>query len=102
MIEDLQKKSDDLLSNAEKMALKLAEEARQRDIANNVRRLVHKKLEYKTKDAVKRQNSWKGTTRPLFTGGDQEDWQKALEEELERPHSRKLARDKMVRPIQRE
>lgn len=28
MIEDLQKKSDDLLSNAEKMALKLAEEAR--------------------------------------------------------------------------
>ena len=102
MIEDLQKKSDDLLSNAEKMALKLAEEARQRDIANNVRRLVHKKLEYKTKDAVKRQNSWKGTTRPLFAGGDQEDWQKALEEELERPHSRKLARDKMVRPIQRE
>jgi hypothetical protein len=33
MIEDLQKKSNDLLSNAEKMALRLAEEGKQKEIA---------------------------------------------------------------------
>lgn len=46
MIEDLQKKSNDLLSNAEKMSLKLAEESLQKEIQENVKRIVYKKLDY--------------------------------------------------------
>ena len=60
MIEDLQKKSNDLLSNAEKMALKLAEEQRQKNIAKNIENLTAKKLDYRPKDAMKRRKSWKG------------------------------------------
>ena len=54
MIEDLQKKSNDLLSNAEKMSLKLAEESKQKEIAENVKRIVYKKLDYQPKIALKR------------------------------------------------
>ena len=54
MIEDLQAKSNDLLSNAEKMSLKLAEESRQKEIEANIKRLSHKKLEYKAEKTFKR------------------------------------------------
>lgn len=54
MIEDLQAKSNDLLSNAEKMSLKLAEESRLKEIDANIKRLSHKKLEFKADKVFKR------------------------------------------------
>ena len=54
MIEDLQAKSNDLLSNAEKMSLKLAEESRHKEIELNIKRLSHKKLEFKGEKVFKR------------------------------------------------
>jgi hypothetical protein len=54
MIEDLQKKSNDLLSNAEKMAVRLEEERKQKEISANIKRLTNRKVEYKQKLLFKR------------------------------------------------
>jgi hypothetical protein len=50
IIEELQRKSNDLLSNAEKLAIKLAEEARIKELTENVHKLSRKKLEFKAKE----------------------------------------------------
>lgn len=50
MIEELQRKSNDLLSQAEKHALKIAEEQRVKALQENVNKLVTKKVEFRLKD----------------------------------------------------
>ena len=60
MIEELQRKSHDLLSAAERQALQLAEQQRQKELAENVQRLANKKLDFRTRKTVKRNKSFKG------------------------------------------
>ena len=100
MIEDLQAKSNDLLSNAEKMSLKLAEESKQKEIEANIKRLSHKKLEYKAEKTFKRQNSWKGREIGMFEGFELEDYQKKMAG-AERATSKQIKRDAVNRATQR-
>lgn len=100
MIEDLQAKSNDLLSNAEKMSVKLAEESRQKEIDSNIKRLCHKKLEYKSTKVFKRQNSWKGREKGLFEGFELEEYEKRLAGG-DRPGSKQVTREAMKRPVQK-
>jgi hypothetical protein len=66
IIEELQRKSNDLLSNAEKLAIKLAEEARVKELSENIHKLSRKKLEFKAKETVKRNRSFKGILGPFL------------------------------------
>ena len=50
------------------MAKKLAEEAKEKEIRENIKALTDKKLTYRRKAAVKRCNSYKGKTVPLVMG----------------------------------
>ena len=79
MIEDLQRKSDDLLSNAEKIAAKLAKEARQKEIDETITKLTSKKLEFKSKNMGVRKASFHGKVKkPLFEGFDIDFWQEQV------------------------
>lgn len=79
MIEDLQRKSDDLLSNAEKIAAKLAKEARQKEIDETITKLTSKKLEFKSKNMGVRKASFHGKIKkPLFEGYDIDFWQEQV------------------------
>ena len=66
IIEELQRKSNDLLSNAEKLAIKLAEEARVKELTSNLSKLTRKKLEFKAKETLKRNRSFKGLLVPML------------------------------------
>lgn len=100
MIEDLQKKSNDLLSNAEKMALRLAEEAKQKEIAANIKRLANKKIEFKPKYLYKRSNSFKGRDNFLLNQYEQEECELKIDGHFEkRPRSKEIDRAKETRKI---
>ncbi len=60
IINDLQKKSNDLLSAAEKEALRLAEQARLVQLEKNVKQITSKKLEFNQREALKRNRSFYG------------------------------------------
>jgi hypothetical protein len=53
----------------------LQEEAKQKEIARNIRKLVEKRIEYYHGGTMKRTKSWKGRTKgPLFEGFLQDNW----------------------------
>ena len=57
IIEDLQLKSQDLLSNAEKLAAKLAEEERIKNLNKNLYELSNNHMDFKSKDIPNRKYS---------------------------------------------
>ena len=98
----MQRKSDDLLSNAEKVAAKLAKEARQKEIDENVKKLTTKKLEFKSKNMGERKKSFHGKiVKPLFEGYDVDFWQEqvGIAPVKGRPGSGKLERTGVNREI---
>lgn len=74
----MQKKASDLLSNAEKQAKKLAEEALQQEVDENIQRLCTKQLEFKAKNCGQRKKSAKGRTTKLLKGLEVDDWKKNI------------------------
>ena len=89
MIAELQAKSEELSSSAGAMAGKLADAEKKRVTDANVCRLAHKRLAYEPETALRRQNSWKGSSFPFSSGFVQEEWLEAEEKNsldmLERP-----------------
>ena len=63
-----------MLSMAEKQALILAEETRQRELSENINKLVTKKMDFKPRETIKRNKSFKGTMRPMLMGFDHDEW----------------------------
>ena len=74
MIAELQAKSEELSSSAGAMAGKLADAAKQREVDANIWKLARKRLAYEPEVALRRQNSWKGSSFPYSSGFAQEEW----------------------------
>lgn len=74
MIEELQRKSNDLLSQAEKHALKIAEEQRIKALQENVNKLVTKKVEFRLKDLKRNKSFSGGNLKAMLMGFDYEEW----------------------------
>lgn len=64
----------DLLSNAEKLAIKLADEKKAKELKENIKRIGYKKLECVPSDLLKRSNSFKGRNKDFLMGFEQEKW----------------------------
>ena len=105
VIEQVQKKALELALDAGQQAEKLAEEHRLREIQEAIKRLTRKKLDFRHREAAKRQHSFKGRDRdPLFEAGDERD---EFEARLGSPRppraqSRELNKKERLRVIQRE
>lgn len=101
MVEDSQAKSNELLSNADKLAEELAAKRERKKIEKNIKRLNTKRLEYNQESCFKRRTSWKGKTQLLMDGFHKD----ALEDKIRRlgrAKSRKTIRTNVVRKIPKE
>ena len=101
MVEDCQAKSNELLSNADKLAEELAEKRERKKIEKNIKNLNMNRMEFEPARCFKRKTSWKGRSALLF-----EDFAKdGLEDQIRklgRAKSRKQNRAIMVRKIPKE
>ena len=71
------------------MAIKLAEEARVKELANNINKITRKKLDFRAKETLKRDRSFKGLVYPFLLGSDHNDWLNATRRDKRRPISPK-------------
>ena len=86
----------------EQISDEVAEEKRLKEMRENIRRLQHRKLEYKNRDAKKRKHSFKGRVMdPLIAQGDEmEEFTYKMDNEPRRPKSRPAAvRKDKLRPV---
>ena len=111
IIENLQSKAVDLISNADKLSKKLAKEKALKEKQEIMKKLLKKKLEFPHKLAYKRQHSFKGRIhRYLVPPYDQEDFKMKMDNVadkrsdmlLPRSFSYEALRKNQLRPIQRE
>jgi len=63
MVEDCQAKSNELLSNADKLAEELADKRERKRIAKNIKTLNMNRLEFEPARTFKRKTSWKGRSK---------------------------------------
>jgi hypothetical protein len=74
IIDDVAKKAAELALDAGQQAERLAKEHRLQEIQEAVKRLSRKKLDFRHREAAKRQHSFKGRDRdPLFAAGEERD-----------------------------
>ena len=90
----MQKKASDLLSNAEKHAKRLAEEALQQEVDANIQKLCNKQLEFKAKNCGQRKKSTKGKTTKLLKGFEAEEWKKDIGEIKDKKRTNSIRRDR--------
>lgn len=101
LVEECEIKSNALLSNADKLALKLAEEKRLKETKNNIKRIAFKKLDMDQGELKKRSNSWKGKVKPFLGDFEYDEWDDAVHARG-RPHSRMFQRRQMNPRIAKE
>lgn len=70
----------------------MAEEARVKELTENIHKLSRKKLEFKAKETVKRNRSFKGILGPFLQGSDNVDWINNTRRDKRRPISPKQDR----------
>ena len=71
------------------MAVRLAEEAKQKEIASNIKRLANRKIEFKPRLLFKRSNSFKGRENFLLNQYEKEECEhKITGDDGKRPLSR--------------
>lgn len=105
IIEEVQEHSLELAEEALRLAEKMAEEERQQNIKNTIKRLCRRKIEFKHREVRKRKNSFKGRDRePLLeTKDEREEFKERLENpDPPRPKSPVLDREDRMRPLQYE
>jgi len=68
MVEDCQAKSNELLSNADKLAEELADKRERKRIEKNIKNLNMNRMEFEPARCFKRKASWKGRSGLLFEG----------------------------------
>jgi hypothetical protein len=105
IIEQVQKKAVELALDAGQQAERLAEEHRLREIQEAVKRLARKKLDFRHREAAKRQHSFKGRDRdPLFAAGEERDafTRRVGSPKPTRARSRELNRKERLRVVPRE
>lgn len=100
IVEELQKRSNELLSNAERLALEMAEKARQKEIKAAVETLANRRLDYPAKSTVRRTRSFHGKIDKMLVGEEHEEWLNFVDYEKRRPISPGgRLRDHTIRPV---
>lgn len=96
IVDDLQKKSDELLSDAERMGQELAEQQRQQEVKDRIRKLANNKLDYRVLDTIPRNRSFTKLAPSLF---DPEEEDRLSQIEMKPGSPKGANREKMLRPI---
>ena len=100
IIDDLSEKTITLKNEAEAHAKRIAEELRLKEIADNIRRLEKRRLEFNHRSAYKRQHSYKGRLRvPLIYPDEKEDYKEQLDLLEQRTKSPKIVRNDKLRHL---
>lgn len=100
-MEACQKKSEVLLTSADKLATQLKEKQQKEIVKKNIQKLTMKKLEIDPYKMINRRNSWKGCQDPFLVGFEFEEWDEAVKGR-KRMQSGRQKRRKLNRRIPKE